>query len=132
MVIFKRCETATPNAYQVCQKFFEMLFNCRSKKIEDAFLSNNNTFSQKLSFATKQNEESAIIVAGGLGFASKGPLKSVEIFLASQNKWFPMGSLQSPRSWYPSLFILNNRLTCIGGKVRMMLISKLLHSSCLA
>ena len=29
-----------------------------------------------------------------------------------------MGSLQSPRSWYPSLFILNNRLTCIGGKVR--------------
>eukprot|EP00093_Oithona_nana_P011357 11357.XXX_597950_597037_1 [CDS] Oithona nana genome sequencing. len=63
-----------------------------------------------------KNEESAIIVAGGLGFASKGPLKSVEIFLASQNKWFPMGSLQSPRSWYPSLFILNNRLTCIGGK----------------
>ena len=42
----------------------------------------------------------------------------MEIFLASQNKWFPMGSLQSPRSWYPSLFILNNRLTCIGGKVR--------------
>ena len=25
----------------------------RKKKIEDAFLSNNNTFSQKLSFATK-------------------------------------------------------------------------------
>ena len=54
MVIFKRCETATPNAYQVCQKFFEMLFNCRSKKIEDAFFEQQQHNLTK-AFICKQN-----------------------------------------------------------------------------
>ena len=72
---------------------------------------------QKLFHIIKQNEESAIIVAGGLGHDDI-PLKSVEMFLASQNQWVILGSLESPRSWYPSLFILNKRLTCIGGTVR--------------
>ena len=34
-----------------------------------------------------------------------------------KNKWKDLGDLQRPRSWYPSLAILNKRLSCVGGKV---------------
>ena len=35
----------------------------------------------------------------------------------SKNTWMELGDLKRPRSWYPSLAILNRRLSCVGGKV---------------
>ena len=63
-----------------------------------------------------QHEKHAYVVAGGMT-SSNAALASVEVYLTSKNEWKQIADLTKPRSWYPSMAILGNRLTVSGGQV---------------
>ena len=53
-----------------------------------------------------------------MGYGNSKPTSSVEVYLPSKEIWETLGDLKRPRYWYPSLVILNKRLSCVGGKVK--------------
>ena len=71
-----------------------------------------------------QNEENAIVVAGGIQLGNGGPSDSVEVFMTSRNAWKNLGNLRQARGWYPILAVFDHKLHCLGGKVRFQ---KVLH-----
>ena len=64
-----------------------------------------------------QDNTPVVIVAGGMDFNQR-PISSVEVLILDMNpRWFSLGDLIKPRSWYPGIAILGNRLIVASGKV---------------
>ena len=58
-----------------------------------------------------------LVVAGGMDFFQQ-PVPSVEVLILSkQPRWVSLGDLKRPRSWYPALGLLRNRIMIGGGQV---------------